>query len=174
MVPTSSDADSVEAEQPSKSARKRAALEAQRLGEELIRMRDAELDSLGLPDRLAQAIRDARRITSHGAAARQRQYIGKLMREVDLGQVQQLLAARTREAALAAQRFQRIESWRERLIDAGPAALAELASLHPQLERARWTKWIEAARSERARAQRPGAAARALFRALRELLDGQK
>ena len=173
MTATPSDGDS-ETQEPSKSARKRAAHAAQRLGEELIRLRDAELDSLGLPETLAQAIRDARRIKSRGAGARQRQYIGRLMREIDLEAVQKLLAARAAAAALEAQRFRRIESWRERLLDAGPAALDELAALHPGLERARWIEWIEAARAERARASGSGTAARVLFRELRALLDARK
>ena len=173
MTTTPSDGDSAETE-PSKSARKRAAHAAQRLGEELIRLRDGDLDALELPETLAQAIRDARRITSRSAGARQRQYIGRLMRDIDLEAVQKLLAAHASAATLEARRFRRIETWRERLMAGGPAALDELASLYPGLERARWIEWIEAAASERARTQASGAAARALFRELRALLEGQK
>ncbi len=79
---------------PSKSARKRAARAAQALGEELIKLRDAELEALGLPERLAEAIRAARAITSRGAGARQRQYIGRLMRQADLEAIRAQLAAR--------------------------------------------------------------------------------
>jgi ribosome-associated protein len=172
MTSDPSDADS--GEELSKSARKRAAEAAQRLGEQLIELRDSELDALGLPETLAQAIRDARRINSRGAGVRQRQYIGKLMREIDLEAVQKLLAARADASALEAQRFRRIESWRARLMDAGPAALDELASLYPTLERARWLEWVEAARSERERTHASGGAARMLFRQLRALLEAQK
>ncbi len=171
---TSDPSDGDSGEELSKSARKRAAQAAQRLGEQLIGLRDSELDALGLPETLVQAIRDARRISSRSAGARQRQYIGKLMREIDLEAVQNLLAARADAAARQAQRFRRIESWRERLMDAGPAALDELASLYPSLERARWFEWVEAARSERERTHASGAAARVLFRQLRALLEAQK
>jgi len=71
-------------ERPSKSARKRAAQAAQDLGEQLIGLREAELESLDLPENLREAIREARRIRSRGGGARQRQYIGKLMRGVEL------------------------------------------------------------------------------------------
>ena len=64
---------------PSKSARKRAAHAAQDLGEALVRLREAELEALQLPEALGEAIRAARHITSRAGAARQRQYIGKLM-----------------------------------------------------------------------------------------------
>ncbi len=83
---------------PSKSARKREALAVQRVGEELIELADAELDALGLPERLADAIREARVITSRGARARQRQYIGRLMREIDTQAIVKALAA-LRDAA---------------------------------------------------------------------------
>ena len=101
---------------PSKSERKRAAHAAQGLGEALIRLRDAELDALGLPERVSDAIREARRITSRAAGARQRQYIGKLMRDLDLEPIRAALAARSKQHARETERFKRAEVWRERLI----------------------------------------------------------
>jgi len=157
-------------EPPSKSARKRAALAAQRLGERLIGFKDAELDALGLPERLVEAIREARRIRSRGAGARQRQLIGKLMREIDLGAVQDALAARDAEVALASQRFHRVESWRDRLIGEPAAALDELVRTHPHINRTQWEQAVAAARAERAPGGGAGAASRTLFQLLRELL----
>jgi ribosome-associated protein len=164
-------------DRPSKSERKRAAHAAQDLGEALIRLRDAELDALSLPERLTDAIREARRITSRAGGARQRQYIGKLMREMDLEPIRAALAARSERDALESQHFQRAENWRERLIVEGDSALDALARLRPRLDRERWSHWVDAARAERARggvAQRAGRtagpAARELFRALRALL----
>src|SRR5581483_9903741 len=81
-------------QRPSKSERKRAAHAAQDLGETLIGLKDAELDALDLPERLADAIRDARNISSRGGAARQRQYIGKLMRDIDPEPIRAALAVR--------------------------------------------------------------------------------
>jgi len=159
--------DEESAERPSKSARKRAAHAAQDLGEELTRLRESELAALALPEALAEAIRAARRITSRAASARQRQYIGKLMREVDLEPIRAALAARSAEDAREGERFKRLEAWRERLLTE-EAALEELARLHPDLDRHEWLGRIAAARSERARGG-PGTAARELFRALRAL-----
>ncbi|HXO14936.1 MAG TPA: ribosome biogenesis factor YjgA, partial [Steroidobacteraceae bacterium] len=96
---------------PSKSARKRAALAAQELGEALVRLREAELDALQLPEALSEAIRAARRISSRAAAARQRQYIGKLMRGVDVEPIRAALAAHRARAARATERFKRISAW---------------------------------------------------------------
>ena len=92
-------------DRPSKSARKRAALAAQQLGEELVLLRDAELQALDLPEPLLQAIREARRIRSRAAGARQRQYIGKLMREIDPAPIHAALAARASSSARAPRRY---------------------------------------------------------------------
>ena len=78
---------------PSKSARKRAAHAAQKLGERLVNMRAQDLTGLPLPDDLLDAIAEARRLTSRGARTRQHQYIGKLMRDVDLVALEAALAA---------------------------------------------------------------------------------
>jgi ribosome-associated protein len=68
---------------PSKSARKREYLALQKLGEELITIRQSDLDSLPLDDALRDAVREASEIKAHGALRRQKQYIGKLMRNID-------------------------------------------------------------------------------------------
>ncbi len=95
MAPSREDEPEESSEaRPSKSARKRDAHAAQRLGEELIGLRDAELDALALPEPLVDAVREARGIKSRGAGARQRQYIGRLMRDVDVEGVRRALAAR--------------------------------------------------------------------------------
>ena len=157
-------------ERPSKSERKRAAHAAQDLGETLIGLRDSELDALNLPERLVDAIRDARRISSRGGGARQRQYIGKLMRDIDLDPIRAALAARGEQSAREAERFKRLETWRERLIAEGPAALEELERWRPGLDRTEWSQRISAAQTERARTG-PGPASRELFRALRTLFE---
>jgi ribosome-associated protein len=82
-------------ERPSRSARKRVAEGLQKLGVRLVELRESELETLELPEALLQAVREARRLTSRPAQARQRQYIGKLMREVDPAPIEKLLAART-------------------------------------------------------------------------------
>jgi ribosome-associated protein len=156
---------------PSKSSRKRAAHAAQDLGAELILMRDSELDSLNLPESLVDAVHEARRITSRGGLARQRQYIGKLMRDVDPEPIRAFLAARNSVTARDAERFKRVEAWRERLIVEGAPALEELERWRPGLDRDEWARRVSAASAERARTAATGTAGRELFRALRALLD---
>jgi ribosome-associated protein len=107
--------------------------------------------------------------------ARQRQYIGRLMRDIDLTEIRATLEARRARAALEAARFRLIESWRARLIGEPLAALEELARLHPQIDRSAWQSAIAAARAERAQtATAPGGAARELFRMLRTLFQPEQ
>jgi ribosome-associated protein len=79
---------------PSRSFRKRQAEALQKLGVRLVELKAAELAALSLPEELLAAIHEARRLKDRGALARQRQYIGKLMRDVDPGPIEQALAAR--------------------------------------------------------------------------------
>jgi ribosome-associated protein len=163
--------DDSEYDGPSKSSRKRAAHAAQDLGEELLRMRDSELASLNLPETLVDAVHEARRITARGGLARQRQYIGKLMRDVDPEPIRAFLTSRNSVNARDAERFKRVEAWRERLVVEGAPALEDLERWRPGLDRDEWARRISAAKEERARTAASGAAGRELFRALRALFD---
>jgi len=80
---------------PSKSMRKREATALQKLGMRLIGLREDEFATLPLPETLAEAIRDARGLKSRGALARQYQYIGKLMRDIEIEPLERALAALT-------------------------------------------------------------------------------
>ncbi len=68
---------------PSKSARKREYIALQKLGEELIALKQSDLESLPLEEGLLEAIIEAGQMKAHGALRRQKQYIGKLMRHID-------------------------------------------------------------------------------------------
>jgi ribosome-associated protein len=165
------DDDETEYTGPSKSERKRNAHDAQKLGEQLIELKSFDLASLDLPEPLVDAILEARRIKSRGGLVRQRQYVGKLMRDVDLMPIRAALAARSEHAARDTQQFKRVEHWRDRLIAEGAPALDELMQWRPGMDRAEWLKRVAAAQTERARLGTGGAASRDLFRALRALLD---
>ncbi len=68
---------------PSKSARKREFLALQKLGEDLVALKAADLRKMDLDEDLLVAVLDAQKIKSHGALRRQKQYIGKIMGQVD-------------------------------------------------------------------------------------------
>ena len=131
---------------PSKSERKRAQTVLQDLGERLIGLPDELLDSLSLEERLRDAIADSRRMKSHEAQRRQRQYIGKLMRDVDPEPINSLLARLKADDRHQKRIFTNAERWRDRLVRQGYEALqafeaetgrtdAELAALVEEIDR---------------------------------------
>lgn len=158
-------------ERPSKSSRKRAAHDAQKLGERLVTLREAQLAALDLPETLAEAIRAARTIRTHGGLARQRQLIGKLMRQVDPEPIWHALEAESRTAAADAERFRRTEAWRDRLVREGEPAIATLAEWSGDLDRAALARLVARSRDPAAAASDRAAAGRELFRYLRELFS---
>jgi ribosome-associated protein len=68
---------------PSKSARKREYLALQKLGEDLIALKESDLIAIVTDEDLLEAVLEARQIKSNGALRRQKQYIGKVMRYID-------------------------------------------------------------------------------------------
>jgi ribosome-associated protein len=158
-----------EEEQRSKSARKREAASLQELGIKLSALPDQEIKALDLPDSLFVALRDLRRLPSHGAQVRQRQYIGKLMRNIDPEPVLAKLAERKQRHDLEIRQFQEIERWRDRLLSEPASGLDELLRAYPQADRADLVKLLEKAERERLE-QRSPVGARELFAFLRRLL----
>ena len=79
----------------SRSERKRRAEALQKLGVRLTELRPGPLQALQLPPDLLAAIEEAKRLRSRAALARQRQYIGRLMRELDPDVAERVLGAVT-------------------------------------------------------------------------------
>ena len=160
--------DDDEYDGPSKSQRKRDSTDLQALGEELIDLPDNEFDALPLPEILRDAVLLARRITAHGGLYRQKQYIGKLMRKIDVEPIRVAIAARRDSERVAALRFRRIEQWRDRLIAEGPDSIGTLREeTHIAADVATLAPLIHRARREKERSETPQAS-RELFRVLRE------
>ena len=92
--PSPPDARSAQpAERPSRSARKRSAEAVQRLGERLLTLKPQQLRQLELPPILLESILETQALRSRSAHARARQYIGRLMREIDPVPIERALAA---------------------------------------------------------------------------------
>lgn len=165
----------MEAEFVSRTKKKQQVEELQRLGAALIALPPAQLDALALPVQLLTAVREAQRITSHGALRRQVQFIGKVMRKVDPEPVRAALAAIAGNSAAARARQRRLEQWRERLIgddEALTELMREFAGEHAGVDLQAMRALIRNARKEIAEA-RPPRAQRELFRLLREALEGR-
>jgi ribosome-associated protein len=163
------DSDGYLVERPNKSQLKRDMQELQDLGAELVKLPSAQLAELDLPEKLADAIELARRITSHGAQKRQRQYIAGLLSKLDdVAPIRAYLERLTGADRVSKARFQENERWRARLIAEGDAALAEFLERHPQADRQHLRRLARDAAAEAA-GGRPPRHARELFRYLQSL-----
>ncbi len=173
-----------------KGEKKRRALQLERLGESLIRLKPGQLERVPLPDDLRAAVVEAQRILAKkafGGYRRQVQLIGKIMRTVDAEPIARALAALDVEGTLASEAFQRAERWRTRLLDdTGRAADGALDALAGELaasgrstaasfDRTALRQLVRAAQKERAtqqtNAQKPSTAQKKLFRVLRDLFE---
>ncbi len=97
----------------------------QALGVALLDMSDDELAGLDLPERLVDAIHSARSMKSNEALRRQKQYIGKLMQDVDPAPINALLDRRRADDRREKRVFANAERWRDRLLREGHPALME-------------------------------------------------
>jgi ribosome-associated protein len=155
---------------PTKSELKRQAHAVQALADRLVGAPADLVDGLGLPDRLADAIALARRIGGGGALLRQRQYVAKLMRGLDLEPLRAALDSAAEAARLEAARFRRAERWRDRLVEGGEAAIAEFSAEYP-IDREELARLAGQARAERRDGKAAGAGRR-LFRLVQDALAG--
>jgi ribosome-associated protein len=155
-------------ESPSRSQEKREAEALQKLGEQLIKLPKKQLDLLPLPENLRDAIEHARSINSHGALKRQRQYVGRLMRDIDPQPVRNKLDELNSADKLSNARFHQNEHWRDRLIADGDAALAEFLVLQPQADRQHLRRLMREAAADAAAGRAPRHA-RELFRYIQSL-----
>lgn len=158
-----------EPEPPTKGELKRQAHSVQELGEQLIDAPDAVLEALELPETLLDAIHLARRITSHGALLRQKMYIGKLMRKIDVEPIRERLESQHAARRNEARRFHRVEHWRDRLVEEGETAVGELVADYPGLDSPQFRALAAEARRERGQ-EGSRRSSRELFRALNEAL----
>lgn len=154
-------------DQPSRSARKRESEALQKLGAELVKLREQELARLALPEALAEAVALAQRLPKGGGLRRQMQHIGALMRQVDAEPIRAALAALSDERTGAADALHQVERWRDRLLDEGDPAINALLKEHPDSDAARLRRLVTEGRHELT-ASKPPRAARELFRYLRD------
>jgi ribosome-associated protein len=152
---------------PSKTKKKQEMHELQKLGAALVGLSDAHFGNLALPEDLAHAVREARRMTGHEAKRRQMQYIGRLMREIDPEPIRAQLAAVEGHSAAARASHQRLEHWRARLME-DDGALTEFAREHAGADLQQLRALLRNARKEQAEAK-PPRAYRELFRVIRQV-----
>ena len=158
-------------ERPSKTALKRQAHDQQALGEALAGLSQARLDALQMPEALRDALHEYQRTRSHEGRRRQRQLIGKLMRQADLAPLQEAVAQAQLGRAQDALALHRAEHWRVELV-ADDEALTRWLAEQPATDAQQLRALIRNARKEAALPpeQRHGRAWRELFQFLKPVL----
>lgn len=156
-------------EAPSKTRRKNEMHALQDLGVALVALDPRRLATLGLPERLADAIALARTLTRHEARRRQIQFIGRLMRDVDPAPLREALTAWAEGPRRERARFAELERWRDRVLDDAGGVQA-FVDAYPAASRTALAALVADARAERLRGA-PPRRSRELFRALKQVVD---
>ena len=156
------------AEEVSKSQRKREAQAIKSLASRLIGLSPSRLAQVPLDESLRREIDKARSIRSHVARKRQMQFVAKLLRRDDTEAIESALASFDLEASQLTARQHRAEAWRDRLIEQGDPAIGALLERRRDTDTQAVRQLLRNARREAERGK-PPAAARSLFRLLRDM-----
>lgn len=166
LIMSEQDLDPLDAK-PSKTRIKKDMHELQALGEALVELSADQLKTVEMPDLLRDAVMEARRLNRREARRRQLQYIGRLMRDVEVAPIRAKIDAWQGRSADATAALHRIERWRERLIE-NDDALTAFAQEFPRADLQSLRACLRETRRERA-AQKPPRHFRELFHLLKEI-----
>ncbi len=156
----------------SKTQRKQAMDELQTLGEELVELSSDRVKKIDIPESLRDAVKEAQRMPRHDEAKRrQMQYIGKLMRGVDVEPIRAALALVRGESASETAKLHRIERLRTELLT-DEKVLHEIATIYPSIDLQHLRSLRRAALKEQEQ-NKPPRSYRAIFQLLKEL-EGQE
>ena len=154
----------------SKSQRKRDANAVQQLGADLLSLSVDALNTIELPDSLSKALDEARRIKKNSALKRQLQYIGKLMRTIDVEPIREEYLRLTNHYDKDIKTLHRLEKWRDRLLAEGDKALEDLIDAAPNTDRQHLRQLIRQSHKE-SKLNKPPKSAREIFKYLKTLFE---
>jgi len=158
----------LDADLPTSKTKLKAEADAQQaLGVKLSALSKDKLNKLNLPEELLIAVLDTKKITANGAIRRHRQYLGRLMREVDTAPIIEQLSRWEGKNTAENAYFHGLERWRDRLIS-DQNALSEFMALHPNTDSQQLRALIRNAQKEHL-ANKPPKSSREIFKLLREI-----
>lgn len=164
------DEHSSEEELPSKTQVKREMQALQELGRRLTELKPDQLAKLELTDKLRVALAEAHRHTARGALKRHLSFVGKLMRDQDIEAIQAYLDRLDSSSQAHAQHFHQLERWRDRLLIGDPVEQEAFIEAYPAADRQTIRQLVRQAKKEAAE-NKPPAAARKLFKLIREVVE---
>lgn len=159
-----------QSERDSKSERKRQMLALQKVGEALVNLSAPQLAQIPLESPLADAIHEARSLKSHEAKRRQLQYIGKIMRNVDVEPIVEALNKVQMKGQHTKAKFHQVERWRDQLIAQGDSSLQEFLTKYPTVDSQQLRQLVRNAQKD-IKTNKNSGADTALFRYLRTVID---
>lgn len=122
----------------SKSQLKRDSKALQDLGKKLSHYNDQQLDRIPMPEALKDAIELAQKISNkRSALKRHYQYIGKLLRNIDVEPIIQAVEKIEVTDQDQKRQFKLAESWRDKITELGDEAINACCQQHPQMDRQR-------------------------------------
>jgi ribosome-associated protein len=154
---------------PSRSQVKRDHLALQGLAEQLLALPRELLQGLSLGESTWVAIDETARIKDRRALRRHYKRIANCLARENTEPLHTLLEQRAAQDRQAVALQHQAERWRERLLEQGDEALAELVEAFPEIDRQQLRSLVRAARrdAERGRPEAP----RRLFRFIRGILE---
>jgi len=156
---------------PSKSAVKREMIALQEIGESLTRLTDKQLANVPIEDeRLVDAVRETHRISSNSARKRHMQYIGKLMRDIDVDAIVRALDAMYQKKKGNNDKFHELEKLRDSVLEQGLQGIEQVVAKWPNADRQQLRQLVLQHQRE-IKNNKPPAASRKLFKHLRELQE---
>jgi len=155
-------------EDKSKSEKKRDMTALQELGKRLLELSREQVQKIEMPQELQAALLLARTLKSHSALRRQMQYIGVLMRRIDVEPIRQELNEIGKGQKRKAREFQQLELMRDNLVEGDDAVFDEIIDRFPDADIQKLRQIVRAARKEK-KDNTPPKQSRALFRYLRGL-----
>jgi len=155
---------------PSRSQLKRENQELRDMGEQLVLLAKSQLEKIALDDSLKAAIKEARRLKNLDARRRQLQYIGKLLRNIDVTDIKYSLEKLNHQSQTFRQHFAKLEEWRDRFINEGNNAIEDFIAQYPEADRQQLRNLQRQASREKSQ-NKPSTASEKLFKYIRQLAD---
>ena len=154
-------------EKISRTQKKKKAQTLQKLGERLVALTDDQIANLDLMPELEEAVLMVRQMTRHEARRRQMQYIGRLMREIDPGDVEKALDQLQSQKDQERRKFKLVEQWRDELVAGNQARVSWLILQYPDMDRKQLVQMVNQAIGAK-NSPKARRASRLLFRFLAE------
>ncbi|MEX0606100.1 MAG: ribosome biogenesis factor YjgA [Marinobacter sp.] len=155
----------------SKSQLKREMHALQDLGTHIMELREEQIATLPMSDRLRAAINEAKNIKQNEARRRHLQYMGKIIRqEENLDTLLKAVEACDAGSHEHTRRLHLAERWRDRLVAEGDTAVSEFLGYCPVAEVQHLRNLVRNARRDAEKENNTGHSKK-LFRFLREHID---